>query len=158
DRQQAKRQLQHLRCTRAIDDRIELALTCGGGKFLANVGRGLALDADDVVGSIPLRYGEFLGIASKCDHRRNAPEELGVLNSVPSQASDAEHSEDPTCSERARVAQFLHPAVRRHARVGKRREFLEFETAVYLDEVACWDGDELGESAVRPEPLSTAAR
>jgi hypothetical protein len=55
---------------------------------------------------------------------------------------------DPTGSERACVAQFLDPAVRRHARVGERREFLELETAVHLDDVACWDGDELGESAL----------
>src|SRR5262249_33618516 len=151
-------QLNHLRSTGAVDDRIELALPRGVPELLADGSRGLALDADDVVGSILLRDGEFLGIASKCDHRRTGPEELGVLNRVPAQASDAEHSEDPTRSERARVAQFLDPAVRRHARVGKRREFLEFETAVYLDEVACWDGDELGESAVGPEPWPAHVR
>src|SRR5262249_38925093 len=158
DRQQVECQLQRLRGARAVDDRIDFTLTRGVAEFLANGGRGLALDADDVVGSILLRDGEFLGIASKCDHRRTAPEELGVLNSVRAQASDAEHSEDPTRSERARSEQFLDPAIRRHARVGERREFLEFETAVYLDKVACWDGDELGESAVRPEPWPAHVR
>jgi hypothetical protein len=154
-RQQAERQLNHLRSTGGVDDRIELALPRGVPELLADGSRGLALDADDVVCSILLRDGEFLGIASKCDHRRTAPEELGVLNSVPAQAPDAKHSEDPTRSERARVAQFLDPAVRRHARVGERCEFLEFETAVYLDEVACWDGDELGETAIGSESWPT---
>src|SRR5262249_20025366 len=118
----------------------------------------LAFDADDVVGPVLLCDGELFGIASKSDHRGPAPEELGVLNGVPAQASDAEHPEDPAWGECARVTEFLDPAIRRHARVGERREFLEFETAVYLDEVACWDGDELGESAVRPEPWPAHVR
>ena len=61
DRQQVERQLQRLRGARTVDDRIEFTLTRSVAEFLADVGRGLALDADDVVGSILLRDGEFLG-------------------------------------------------------------------------------------------------
>src|SRR5262249_35319050 len=97
------------------------------------------------------RHRELVGIASKRDHLRTAPEELGVLNGVPAESADAKHTEDPIRGERAGVAEFLDPAVRSQAGIGQRSEFLEFETIVHLDEVASGDGDELGKPAVRTE-------
>src|SRR5262249_25989085 len=88
DRQEVERQLQNLWSTCAIDDRIEFTLTRGIAEFLTDVGRGFALDVDDVIGPVLLRDGEFVGIASKCDHLRTAPEEFGVLNGVPAESAD----------------------------------------------------------------------
>src|SRR5262249_5091370 len=98
------------------------------------------------------RHRELVGIASKRDHLRTAPEELGVLNGVPAESADAEHPEDPIRGERAGVAEFLDTPVRSQTGIGQRSEFLEFETTVHLDEVASGDGDELGKPAVRTEP------
>jgi hypothetical protein len=38
--------------------------------------------------------------------------------------------------ESTRIAEFLEAAIGRHARVGKRRELLEFESFVHLDQIA----------------------
>src|SRR6516165_8913991 len=48
DRQQAESQLHHLRGARAVDDSVEVTLVRGLAKFLRNICRRLALDADDV--------------------------------------------------------------------------------------------------------------
>ena len=151
DRQEGERQLQNLWSTCAIDDRIEFTLPCASTEFLTDVGRGLAFDVDEVIGPVLFRDGELVGIASKRDHLRTAPEEPGVLNGVPAESADAEHPQDPIRGERASVAQFLDPPVRSHTGIGQRSEFLEFETIVHLDEVASGDGDEFSKSAVGTE-------
>src|SRR5262245_57701323 len=151
DRQEGERQLQNLRGTCAIDDRIDVSLPRAGTELLTDVGRGFAFDVDDVIGPVLFRDGELVGIARERDHLRTAPEELGVLNGVPAEPADAEHPEDPIRGERAGVAEFLDPPVRCHTGIGQRSEFLEFETIVHLDEVASRDGDELGKPAVRTE-------
>lgn len=46
-----KRQLQHTRSARAIDDRIEVGLACGGGEFAADVRNGLAAKSTSRVSS-----------------------------------------------------------------------------------------------------------
>src|SRR5262249_10631388 len=130
---------------------IEITLPRASTEFLTDVGRRLALDVDDVIGPVLFRDGELVGIASKRDHLRTAPEELGVLNGVPAESADAEHPEDPIRGGRASVAEFLDPPVRSQTGIGQRSEFFEFETFVHLDEVASRDGDELGKSAVRTE-------
>src|SRR5262249_29626113 len=115
-------------------------------------GRGFALDVDNVIGPVLFRDRELVGIASKRDHLRTAPEELGVLNGVHAESADAEHPEDPIRGERASVAEFLDPPVRSQTGIGQRSEFLEFETIVHLDEVASGDRDEFSKSAVRTKP------
>src|SRR5262245_13007787 len=92
-RQQLERQLHHLRSTRAIDDRIEFALTRGVPEFLADVSRRLVFDADDMIGPVLLCDDELLGTTGKCDHGRAAPKELGVLNGVRAQSTDTEYTE-----------------------------------------------------------------
>src|SRR5262245_30447511 len=151
DRQEVEPQLQYARSPRAIDDRIEVTLPSASIEFLTDVGRGFALDVDDLIGPILFRDRELVGIARERDHFRTAPEELGVLNGVPAESADAEHPEDPIRDERASVAEFLDPAVRSQAGIGQRSEFLEFETTVHLDDVASGDGDELGKPPVRTE-------
>lgn len=58
-------------------------LSRGLAEFLANIGRGLAVDAHDMIGAVFLRDGKLVGIACKSDDRRTASEELGVLDGVP---------------------------------------------------------------------------
>src|SRR5262249_24615718 len=51
--------------------------------------------------------------------------------------------------------EFLHAAIGCHPCVGERRELLELQAAVHLDQIASRDGDELRESAIGPEPWPT---
>ena len=143
--------MQNFWSTRAIDDRIDVSLTRGCTEFLTDVGWRLAFDVDDVIGPILFRDRELVGIASKRNYFRTAPEKLGVLNGVSAESANTEHPEDPIRGERASVAEFLDPPVRSHAGIGQRSELFEFEMIAHLDEVASRDGDELGKSAVRTE-------
>src|SRR5262249_22620895 len=133
-------------------DRIDVSLTRASTEFLTDVGRGFAFDVGDVIGPVLFSDRELVGIASKRDDLRTAPEELGVLNGVHAESADAEHPEDPIRGERASVADFLDPRVRSQTGISQRSEFLESETIVHLDEVARGDGDDLGKPAVRTEP------
>src|SRR5262249_33043364 len=139
------------RSTGAVDDRIEIALTRGVPEFPADVSQGFVFDGDDVIGPVLLRDGELFGIAGECDNGRTAPEELGVLNGVTAQSTDTEYPHDTIRGESASIAEFLDSTVRCHTGIGQRREFLEFETPVHLDNIASRDGYEIGESAIGPE-------
>src|SRR5262245_45289570 len=69
DRQETEPELQYLGRSGAVDDRIEIACPSGILEVLADVGRRLVFDADDVIGAILLGDGELGGIASEGDHR-----------------------------------------------------------------------------------------
>ena len=99
-------------------------------EFLADIGRGLALDADDVIGAVFLRDRELVWIAGERDDRRAAAEQLGILNRVGAQAADAEHADHPIRAERAGIAELLDAAIGRQPCIGERRELLEFQATV----------------------------
>src|SRR5262252_1065491 len=126
DRQQAESHLHHLWGTRAVDDSVEITLPRGLAELLRNICRRLALDADNVISPVFLGDGEIVGIAVESDNRRAAPKELGVLDGIPAQSTDAENPEHPIGAERAGIAELLDAAIRCQTRIGERREFLEF--------------------------------
>src|SRR5262245_51709740 len=147
DRQQTERQLNHLRSTGAVDDRIEVALTRRVPEFPADVSQGLVFDGDDVIGSVLLRDGELFGITGECDNGRTAPEELGVLNGVPAQSADTEHPHDSIRGEGASITEFLDSTISCHTSIAQWREFLEVEAPVHFDNRASRHGNEVGKSA-----------
>src|SRR5215472_8005430 len=126
DRQQAESQLHHLRGTRAVDDGVEVTLPRGLAELLGNIRQRLALDADSVISPVFLGDGEIVGIAVEGGNRSTTPKELGVLDGIPAQSTDAENPEHPIGAERAGVAKLLEAAIGGQTRIGERREFLEF--------------------------------
>src|SRR6516162_1800464 len=126
DRQQAESQLHHLCGTSAVDDGVEVTLPRGLAELLGNICRRLALDTDDVISPVFDGDGEIVGIAVESDNRSTTPKELGVLDGIPAQSTDAENPEHPIGAERAGVAELLEAAIGGQTRIGERREFLEF--------------------------------
>src|SRR5262249_28168616 len=53
------------------------------------------------------------------------------------------------------IAELLHAAIGCHTRIGKRSEFLEFQTAIHLDQIASLDWQELSESTIRSKTRPT---
>jgi hypothetical protein len=73
-----------------------------------------------MIGPALFRQREFVGISSKRDHLRTAPEKLGVLNSVRAKSADPERAEDPIRGERACVTEFFDTPVRSQTRISQR--------------------------------------
>src|SRR5262245_28066914 len=125
DRQQAESQLHHLRGARAVDDSVEVTLPRGLVELLGNIRRSLVLDADDVISPVFLGDGEIVGIAVERGNRSTTPKELGVLDGIPAQSTDAENPERPIRAERAGIAELLEAAIGGQTRIGERCQFLE---------------------------------
>src|SRR5262245_10800803 len=104
-----------------------------------------------MIGSIVLRDSELVGIAGESDDLRTTSEQLGVLNGIPAESTDTQNPDHPTRAERASIAKFFHAAEGCHTCIGERREFLEFQTTVRLDQIASRDGDELCKTSHRSE-------
>src|SRR5215831_11181902 len=83
NRQQAECELHHLGCTSAVDDGVKVTLAGGLAQFLGDIGRGLALDVDEVIGPVFLRDGKLVGITGESDDRRTASKDLCILNGIP---------------------------------------------------------------------------
>src|SRR5262249_30406952 len=116
---------------------------------------GLVLDVDDMIGSIVLRDSELVGIAGESDDLRTTSEQLGVLNGIPAESTDTQNPDHPTRAERASIAKFFHATEGCHTCIGERRESVEFQTRVRLDQTASRGGDELCKTPPRSEPGPT---
>src|SRR5262249_34988963 len=84
--------------------------------------------------------------------------ELGVLNCITAQSTDAENPEHPIRAERARIAELLDTAIRCHACVGERGDLLECQMVGCMDQIASRHRHELRASTIRPEPGPTYVR
>src|SRR5262249_7686244 len=104
-----------------------------------------------MIGSIVLRDSELVGIAGESDDLRTTSEQLGVLNGIPAESTDTQNPDHPTRAERASIAKVFHATEGCHTCIGERREFLEFQTTVRLDQIASRDGDELCKTSHRSE-------
>src|SRR5262249_1009090 len=116
-----------------------------------DIGRGLAPRADDV--DSPVFFGDraLLRVSSDRDHPRTGTEKLGILDRIKAEAARAEYSHHPIGPESTGVEKLLDASVGRHAGVGERRELLELELLVDLDQISGRNGNELGESTVLAE-------
>src|SRR5262245_44280122 len=97
-------------------------------------------------------------MTGESDDRRAASKKLGILNSVPAQSTDTENPEHSIWAEGASIAQFLDAAIGCHTCIGERRELLEFQPIVNLDQIASGNGYEFREAAVRSKPRPTHVR